>query len=150
MNRDSSINSIFGAEGWWLSFPRYNLGKCVLEKVSSIAPEEWEREAEEVVFAKSSHGHRSGTTKEEGRLQRRGRRRNHRYQQQVPGHDDRDDAGNLRFLGDQQAPKTLLGPNTCPQSQDKIKAAGFLPMQIIPEKKEEEVGRIQVTKYLTW
>ena len=52
--------------------------------------------------------------------------------------------------GGQQVQKTSLGPNTAPQCQDDAKATAFLPMQLIPEKKNEEEENSQVIEYVTW
>ena len=67
----------------------------------------------------------------------------------MPRHYNRDHSGELHLLGGQRVQKISLGPSTSPQCQNDAKATAFLPMQIIPEKKEGEEGNIQVTEYLT-
>lgn len=73
MNRNSSRNPLFGGrfsekKRLQFSFPRYNLGRYILEQVSNIASEEWERKDEEVFYAKHSHMRGSGTNKKKTRM----------------------------------------------------------------------------------
>lgn len=61
----------------------------------------------------------------------------------------RDHSSELHLPGGQQVQKTSLGPNSAPQSQDDAKATAFLPMQLIPEKKNREEENSQVIEYFT-
>ena len=61
----------------------------------------------------------------------------------------RDHSRELHLPGGQQVQKTSLRPNTAPQCQDDAKATAFLPMQLIPEKKNEEEENSQVIEYVT-
>lgn len=75
MNRNNCRNPLFGGrfsekKGLQFSFLKYNLGKYILEQVSNIASEEWERKAEEVFYAKCSCMHGSGTNKRKTRTWR--------------------------------------------------------------------------------
>lgn len=61
----------------------------------------------------------------------------------------RDHSRELHLPGGQQVQKTSLGPNTAPQCQDDTKATAFLPVQLIPEKKNgEEEKSLVIECYL--